>query len=107
VTAVVIRGAKNGDVLGTFDQATGIVEDRQGRRRDGIADLDAAHDVMRDWSWEVEPTPAGRVLDAAIAIARAAPARRGQYVSHAKIYWPRIEELRAALDALGIDWRPA
>ncbi len=51
------------------------------------------------------PDPAGRVLDAAIAVARQAPARRGTYVSHAMIYWPAIEELRAALDALGIEWR--
>lgn len=51
-----------------------------------------------------DPAP-GRVLDAAIAVARQAPARRGKYVSHAKIYWPVIEELRAALDALGVEWR--
>lgn len=49
--------------------------------------------------------PAARVLDAAIDVARQAPARRGEYVSSALIYWPCIEELRAALDALGIDWR--
>jgi hypothetical protein len=55
---VVIRGAKTGDRLGTFDEATGIVEDVQGRRRDGIADLDAALDVMRGWSWVVDPPPA-------------------------------------------------
>jgi hypothetical protein len=48
---------------------------------------------------------AARVLDAAIAVAQQAPKRRGTYVSHAKIYWPCIEELRAALDALGIEWR--
>jgi hypothetical protein len=48
---------------------------------------------------------AAKVLDTAIAIARDAPARRGSYVSHAKIYWPLIQELRAALDALGIEWR--
>jgi len=46
-----------------------------------------------------------RLLDAAEAVARQAPARRGTYVSHAKIYWPCIEELRAALDGLGVEWR--
>jgi len=52
-----------------------------------------------------QPEPAARVLDAALRIARNAPARRGTYVSHAKIHWPLIEELRAALDALGVEWR--
>jgi hypothetical protein len=52
-------------------------------------------------------TAAATVLDAAIAVARAAPRRRGTYVSHTKIYWPLIEDLRAALDALDIDWRSA
>jgi hypothetical protein len=56
--------------------------------------------VTEDW------TAPDRVLDAAITIARQAPAKRGAYVTYAKIYWPTIEELRAALDALGIDWRP-
>lgn len=48
---------------------------------------------------------AGRVLDAAIQVARNAPARRGGYVSKALVYWPYIEELRDALDALGIEWQ--
>lgn len=51
--------------------------------------------------------PAVAALDAAIEIARNAPAKRGTYVSYAKIYWPLIEDLQAALDALGIDWRPS
>jgi len=51
------------------------------------------------------PNAAGRVLDAAIAVAEGAPAKRGQYVSHALIYWPMIDELRAALDDMGIEWR--
>lgn len=50
-------------------------------------------------------SPAGRVLDVAIKIARDAPAKQGQYVSHAKVYWGDIHELRAALDALGVEWR--
>ena len=53
---------------------------------------------------------AGRVLDAAIQVARNAPARRGGYVSKALVYWPYTAPLdalgqelrdRAALDALG------
>jgi hypothetical protein len=50
--------------------------------------------------------PAAQLLDAAIRIAAHAPKIRGQYVSSALIYWPHIEELRAALDALGVDWKP-
>lgn len=53
-----------------------------------------------------EPTPAGRALDATIRVAASAPKKRGQYVTYAKVYWPYIEELRDALDALGIEWRP-
>jgi hypothetical protein len=45
-------------------------------------------------------TPAGRVLDAAIAVADAAPKKRGKYVTGALIYWPLIIELREALAAL-------
>lgn len=50
---------------------------------------------------------AGRVLDVAAKIARDAPKKRGQYVSHALVYWNDINDLRDALDALGIDWRRA
>ena len=53
---------------------------------------------------EMTTTPANRVLDAAVAVARSAPAKQGQNVSHAKVYWPYIHELRAALEALGIEW---
>jgi hypothetical protein len=45
------------------------------------------------------------VLDAAIKIAADAPARQGQYVTHAKVWWGDIHELRAALDEMGIEWR--
>ena len=45
-------------------------------------------------------SPVQRVLDAATEIAANAPKRRGTYVTHAKIYWPLIEELRSALAAL-------
>jgi hypothetical protein len=53
-----------------------------------------------------EHDPVTRVLAAAITIARRAPQRRGSYVSHALIPWPLIEELREALDAGGVEWRP-
>jgi hypothetical protein len=51
-------------------------------------------------------TPAERLLDAAVAIARNAPAGHGATVSHTLVYWPRVEELRDALDAMGVEWRP-
>lgn len=51
--------------------------------------------------------PAGRVIDAARAVAAYPPRKPGQYVSKAGVYWPLIIELRDALDALGIDWRIA
>jgi signal recognition particle subunit SEC65 len=54
---------------------------------------------------EHEPNPAARVLDAALQVARDAPKRRGKYVSHALVYWPHIETLREALEALGVEWR--
>jgi hypothetical protein len=50
-------------------------------------------------------TAAARLMDAAIAVADYAPAKRGQHVSSAQIYWPLIIELRAALDAMGVEWR--
>ncbi len=49
--------------------------------------------------------PAARVLDAAVGVAQAAPAKPGRYVFAAQIPWTRIHELREALDALGIEWR--
>lgn len=52
-----------------------------------------------------EQTPAGSVLDAAVAIAAAAPAKPGSHVFASAIPWGRIHELRDALDALGIEWR--
>jgi hypothetical protein len=42
-------------------------------------------------------TPEAELLDAAIAVARGAPLRRGTYVSHAKIYWPYIERPGAGI----------
>ena len=42
---------------------------------------------------------------AAIEVAASAPLNRGSAVSHARVYWPRVQALRNALDGLGIDWR--
>jgi hypothetical protein len=50
-------------------------------------------------------SPADRVLNAAVAVAAAAPLKRGKYVVSAQVYWSLIEELRDALDALGVEWR--
>lgn len=46
-----------------------------------------------------------RLLRAAARVAANAPAKQGAYVGSAKIYWPYIHELRAALDAADIPWR--
>ena len=46
-----------------------------------------------------------RLIDAMVHIARSAPAKPGQNVYAAKIPWPRITELRDALDAADISWR--
>jgi len=52
-------------------------------------------------------TPEWELWTAAIDVATDAPARPGQYVAKAQIGWPRIKRLRAALEAVGIDWRKA
>jgi hypothetical protein len=49
-------------------------------------------------------TPEFDLWVAAIEIAMDAPERHGSTTTHALIYWPKVEALRAALDALGIDW---
>ena len=51
-------------------------------------------------------TPEWDLWVAAVEVAMSAPLRHGPTTSYAKVYWPRIEQLRAALDAVGIDWRP-
>lgn len=52
--------------------------------------------------------PAAELLDASVAVAAYPPADgRGQHVSKALVYWPLIDRLRLALDAMGIDWREA
>lgn len=47
---------------------------------------------------------AEELLLAAIGIAEAAPAKRSQSTYAALVPWSRIERLRAALDAAGIEW---
>jgi pyruvate-formate lyase-activating enzyme len=44
------------------------------------------------------------VVTAAFAAA-APPLKRGAYVHAAQVPWSRIEALRDALDAAGIDWK--
>ena len=53
-----------------------------------------------------DTSPAARLMDVAIKIAHDAPKKKGQYVSHALVYWGDLTELRAALDAMDIEWRP-
>lgn len=45
-----------------------------------------------------------RVVVAAIEVA-IAPHAKARHTFAAKVSWTRIEELRAALEAVGIDWR--
>jgi hypothetical protein len=51
-------------------------------------------------------TPEYRLWIAAIEVAMAAPLSHGPTTTDAKVYWPKIEALRAALDELGVNWRP-
>jgi len=51
-------------------------------------------------------TPEWDLWVAAIEVAMDAPERHGPTTSSALIYWPKIEALRAALEAVGIDWHP-
>lgn len=50
-------------------------------------------------------TPEYDLWIAAIEIAANAPLKQGENVSSAKISWPLIDQLRQALDELGLDWR--
>ena len=52
-------------------------------------------------------TPEYALWVAAIEVAIHAPLKQGTYSSDAKVRWHAIHELRAALDAVGIDWRTA
>lgn len=46
-----------------------------------------------------------RLVDAARSVAEAPPAKPGQFVSSALVPWPRIAELRDALDECNITWK--
>jgi hypothetical protein len=52
-------------------------------------------------------TPEYELWLAAIEVAIHAPLDRGVSTGSAQIYWPKIDRLRDALDAVGIDWRAA
>lgn len=55
---------------------------------------------------ETEPSSVyARVLDATIAVVRAAPDAPSHNAFAARIPWPKVTELRDALDAAGIEWR--
>jgi hypothetical protein len=49
--------------------------------------------------------PEAELLDAVIAVAAYPPLTHGPTTSMALVYWPTIERLRAALDAMGIEWK--
>jgi hypothetical protein len=48
---------------------------------------------------------ARRILNHAVAVAQAAPKRKGFYTFAAQIPWTTINDLRDALDAAHIKWR--
>lgn len=50
-------------------------------------------------------TPEWRLWIAAIGVAADPPLERGQFVSGAKVYWPKLIELREALEECGVDWK--
>lgn len=49
-------------------------------------------------------TPEYTLWIAAIDVAHAAPLKQGQYSHTAQVPWTIIHEVRAALEAVGIDW---
>lgn len=51
------------------------------------------------------PNVYARVLDATIAVARAAPEAPSHNAYGARISWAKITELRDALDGAGLEWR--
>jgi len=64
--------------------------------------LDALGAVKRRRDAE---TAQQNVLRAAACIAGSAPKKAGSYVGSALIPWTYIRDLRAALDAAGIEWQ--
>lgn len=62
---------------------------------------------LTDESEEPAPGPNvyARVLDATIAVARAAPDKPSHNAFAARISWTKLTELRDALDAAGLEWK--
>lgn len=56
---------------------------------------------MRDALYEITE----EVLDAVIAVARAAPPKQHASVFAALVPWSKITTLRAELDSAGVEWR--
>jgi hypothetical protein len=52
-----------------------------------------------------EGTPEYELWLCATDVAIAAPWKHGKYVHSAQVPWDDIERLRAALEAVGVDWR--
>lgn len=50
-------------------------------------------------------TPEFELWVSAIDVAHAAPLKRGTYSHTAQVPWTIINEVRAALEAVGIDWK--
>jgi hypothetical protein len=50
-------------------------------------------------------TPEHELWMAAVSVAVSAPLTHGPSTTYALVYWPRMDALRAALDAVGVDWR--
>jgi hypothetical protein len=44
------------------------------------------------------------LVHAALSVAVAPPLKKGQYVYNAQVPWTRIDRLRRALSAIGVDW---
>jgi len=56
---------------------------------------------------ETERTVFTELLDAAIAVAAYPPAKAHPNRHACQVAWSRIDRLRAAFDAAGIEWRPS
>jgi hypothetical protein len=54
-----------------------------------------------------DPESLARILELALRLAIEAPAKRGKDSYSASVMWATIEELRAELDRLGYEWKPA
>ena len=76
-------------------------------QRDGKVSASLARQAIRMARSERPPpgTPSYQLWLAAIDVALEAPLSQGTHVHAAQIPWTVIHELRAALDALSIDWR--